>query len=63
MTIRNPPPPRSLHPQVCTTLVDAGFALEALPVLALWEHVAYYATRLPSATVLCRWVGGHGVGA
>ncbi|KAG2453644.1 hypothetical protein HYH02_001857 [Chlamydomonas schloesseri] len=35
-------------------LLDAGLALEALPVLALWEHVARYVLRSLHGTVLCR---------
>ncbi len=45
--------------QVCCTLVDAGLALEALPVLALWEHVAWLVTRNLQATVLCRCALGQ----
>lgn len=35
-------------------LVDAGMGLEALPVMALWEHVALMVTRNVQATLLCR---------
>ncbi|KAG2499074.1 hypothetical protein HYH03_003257 [Edaphochlamys debaryana] len=35
-------------------LLDAGLAIEALPVLALWEHVARDVTRSLHGTVLCR---------
>jgi hypothetical protein len=37
-------------------LLDAGLALDALPVLALWEHVACHVTRSLHATVWCRLV-------
>ncbi len=35
-------------------LVDAGLGMEALPVLALWEHVATMVTRSVQATLLAR---------
>lgn len=35
-------------------LVDSELALEALPLLALWEHVALHVTRNVGATVMCR---------
>jgi len=38
------------------TLVDAGLPLEALPVIALWEHITLHVKRDLKATVLCRCV-------
>ncbi|MEW5312856.1 MAG: hypothetical protein WDW38_004457 [Sanguina aurantia] len=39
---------------VCGGLLDNDLALEALPVISLWEHMAYHVTRSLATTVLCR---------
>jgi hypothetical protein len=39
---------------IAVVLVDSGLALEALPVISLWEHVALYVTRSVNATLMCR---------
>lgn len=39
---------------LCTTLVGNDLSLEALPVLALWEHVSYHVARQLLPTLLCR---------
>jgi len=39
---------------VASTLLDQSFALEALPVLSMWEHLARHITRQLPAAVLAR---------
>ncbi len=39
---------------ISTTLLDQSFALEALPVICLWEHAARHAARQLQPTVLAR---------
>eukprot|EP00201_Polytomella_parva_P014162 CAMPEP_0175058744 /NCGR_PEP_ID=MMETSP0052_2-20121109/12028_1 /TAXON_ID=51329 ORGANISM="Polytomella parva, Strain SAG 63-3" /NCGR_SAMPLE_ID=MMETSP0052_2 /ASSEMBLY_ACC=CAM_ASM_000194 /LENGTH=400 /DNA_ID=CAMNT_0016324179 /DNA_START=94 /DNA_END=1292 /DNA_ORIENTATION=+ len=39
---------------VTTVLVENGFALESLPVIALWEHVTRFVTRSIQGVVLAR---------
>ena len=56
-----PPPPRcnvtdllSGLETVVSVLLDHGLALEALPVISLWEYVAHYVTRQLHSVLLCR---------
>ncbi len=44
-------------------LLDNGCALEALPLLALWEHVARHVARSLHGTMWCRWAGVWVTGA
>ncbi len=39
---------------IVAVLIEASLPLEALPVCALWEHVAYLVARDLRSTVLCR---------